>query len=115
MKKIIVNLILFVFVAVTAALAQDTKQVIGELAQVYGGMDPSKGGLIGGFSMAGLVGTVIFNGIGFIAFAYGKKNSEIRPLLIGIALMGYPYFVRSTLAIYAVGVGLSAALYFFRE
>ncbi|MCA9406668.1 MAG: hypothetical protein KC684_09025 [Candidatus Omnitrophica bacterium] len=65
--------------------------------------------------MWGLIGGFIFSGIGFVAFIYGKKNTEYKPMMIGIALMVYPYFLRGTLALYLVGIGLTAILYFFRE
>jgi hypothetical protein len=68
--------------------------------------------LIGGFSMWGLVGTTIFGGIGFIAFVYGKKNSEWKPMVIGILLCVYPYFFKSTLSLYLVGLALTVALRF---
>ena len=96
------------------AFAQDTKEIAGQLAQVYTGSSGGSG-LLGGFSTAGLIWTVIFNGLGFIAFTYGKKNSEMKPMLLGIALMAYPYFVRSTNMILIVGTVLTAALYFWRD
>ncbi len=94
---------------------QETRELLGQVAKIYTGNDPSSNGLIGGFSLWGLIGGILFGGIGFIAFIYGKKNSEFRPLFIGIALMGYPYFLRGTIALYLVGMVLTAALYFFRE
>lgn len=88
---------------------------MAEAAKIYTGIDPSKPGLIAGFSIWGLVISFLFSGIGFIAFMYGKKNTEFKPMLIGIALMIYPYFLRSTLTLTLVGIALTAALYFFRE
>ena len=52
---------------------------------------------------------------GFVAFIYGKKNKFFRPMIIGIALMAYPYFISGTFFIYLVGITLTAALYFWRE
>ncbi|HLF17765.1 MAG TPA: hypothetical protein VI749_02610 [Candidatus Omnitrophota bacterium] len=112
MNKIIFPLVLILAAAV--AYAQDTQQVVSELAQVYTG-GASQNGLIGGFSVSALVATLIFGAIGFVAFNYGRKNSEFKPMVIGICLMGYPYFVKSTLTILLIGVGLTAGLYFFRE
>jgi hypothetical protein len=94
---------------------QDTQQLIGEVAEIYTGGDASGGGLILGFSLWGLIGGILFSCIGFVAFVYGKRNTEFRPMLIGIGLMAYPYFLRGTLALYLVGIALTAALYFFRE
>ncbi len=64
--------------------------------------------------IANLVGGLIFSGIGFVALAYAKGEANIKIGLIGIALMGYPYFVTNTLAMYAVGIALTASLFYFR-
>ena len=62
-----------------------------------------------------IAANIIFSGIGFVAFMYGKKNALWRPMLIGVALMAYCYFLSETLVIYIVGIALTAALYFWRE
>jgi LPXTG-motif cell wall-anchored protein len=69
----------------------------------------------GDFNTANILAYIIFGGIGFVAFVYGKKNKILRPMLIGCALMGYPYFFTGTLVLYIIGVILTAALYFWRE
>ena len=70
---------------------------------------------VSGFSVAKIVAWIIFGGVGFIAFVYGKKQQNFKPLLIGIALTGYPYFINDTFWLYGIGVGLCAALYFWRD
>ena len=70
---------------------------------------------ISNFSVVNLAASLIFGAIGFVAFVYGKKQSIWQPLVIGILLMGYPYFVSDTVPLYVVGIVLTAALYFFRE
>lgn len=92
---------------------QETQQLLDQVTQTYGG--DSSGNLIGGFSMWGLMGSLIFGAVGFVAFVYGKKNASYKPMILGILLMGYPYFVRSTVMMYLVGGGLTAALYFLRD
>ncbi len=67
------------------------------------------------FSMAGILGGMIFSSIGFIAFIYGKKLGSFRPMVVGIALMLYPIFVQDTSYLYMIGVALTALLYFWRE
>ena len=69
----------------------------------------------GVFSAGSILAYIIFGAIGFVAFVYGKKNAFWRPMIIGIALMVYPYFFSGTLVIYLVGIALTAALYFWRE
>ena len=57
---------------------------------------------------------IIFGSTGFVAFAYGKKRSKFKPVLLGIALMVYPYFISNTIAQYAIGLVLTAALFVWR-
>ena len=61
-----------------------------------------------------ILASVIFGGIGFAAFVYGKKQSESRPMLLGIALMGYPYLIQNTIAQYVIGIVLTLALFVWR-
>ena len=58
---------------------------------------------------------VIFGCIGFSAFLYGKKAARMNPMLLGVALMAYPYFVPNVLAMYAIGILLTAALFVVRD
>ena len=67
------------------------------------------------FSAAKIFACIIFGGIGFAVFLYGKKNKVFRPMIIGVALMAYPYFISGTFFLYLVGIALTAALYFWRE
>ena len=56
--------------------------------------------------MAGLLVGACFSLIGFSVFLYGKKAGAFKPTLIGMALMVYPYLVRSPLWNTVIGVGL---------
>ena len=67
------------------------------------------------FDPVRIIGYILFGGIGFVAFSYGKKNALFRPMIIGLALMLYPYFVPGILGIYLIGFVLTAILYFWRE
>ena len=67
------------------------------------------------FSTAKIFAYIIFGTIGFVVFVYGKKNRLVRPLVIGIALMAYPYFISGTFFLYLVGIGLTAVLFFWRD
>ena len=62
-----------------------------------------------------LVAGLLFGGIGFVAFMYGKGQASLKLMLIGAALMGYPYFVSNTLVLYGVGAALTASLFVFRD
>ena len=57
---------------------------------------------------------LLFGSIGLGFFVYGKKQHKFVPLLSGLALMVFPYFVSSTLLLITVGVALSVLPYFFR-
>lgn len=67
------------------------------------------------FSMANLIGGLIFGSIGFVGFIYGKRMNLWGPMFLGLALMVYPYFVSSDLVLWVVGVVGSAALCFVRS
>jgi len=69
----------------------------------------------GDFGAGKIFACIIFNAIGFVAFVYGKKNKFFRPLIIGLALMAYPYFISGTFFIFLVGIFLTVTLYFWRE
>ena len=62
-----------------------------------------------------LLGGLLFSGIGFVAFTYGRKMGQWKPAMIGVFLMCYPYFVSSTFWLYAIGAALTAALFYFRD
>jgi len=67
------------------------------------------------FSVVKIFACIIFGAIGVAAFLYGKKNQFFRPMIIGFALMAYPYFISGTFFLYLIGIVLTAALYFWRE
>lgn len=66
-------------------------------------------------SPAYLLGAILFGIIGFAAYRYGKKTANSTLKWIGVGLMLYPYAISQTWILYVVGIGLCAALYFFRE
>ena len=65
-------------------------------------------------SAANLIGGLVFGSIGFVAFVYGKRMNLWKPMLLGIALMVYPYFISDDIALFAVGILGSASLWFVR-
>ena len=69
----------------------------------------------GDFSLVKIAAYLIFGGIGFVAFVYGKKMALWRPMIIGIALMAYPYLFSEAWMIYLAGIILTAALFFWRD
>lgn len=65
--------------------------------------------------MANIIAYIIFGTIGSVAFIYGKKSALWHPMVIGIALTVYPYFISGALLLYSIGIGLTLMLYFWRE
>lgn len=66
-------------------------------------------------SPAALFGSLLFGAIGLAAFLYGKKLALYKPMIIGLVLMAYPYFVVQTWLMYAIGCGLCLGLYLLRD
>ena len=64
--------------------------------------------------IASLFASIVFGAIGFGAFLYGKKQALFKPMLLGIFLMVYPYFISNTLLLYGVGIALTAALFLWQ-
>lgn len=63
---------------------------------------------------ASLLLIVLFSSLGFAFFVYGKKQRKAMPLVCGMALMGYPYFVSNLVLLASIGVALAAIPYFVR-
>lgn len=57
---------------------------------------------------------VLFGSIGLGFFIYGRKQRAIVPLVCGLALMAFPYFVSDTVLLILVGAMLMAIPYFVR-
>jgi hypothetical protein len=57
---------------------------------------------------------ILFGSIGFGFFSYGRKQRKIVPLVVGIALIAYPYFITNPYAEAGIGAALMAVPYFIR-
>lgn len=57
---------------------------------------------------------VIFSSIGLGYFLYGKKQKMTVPLVCGLVLMLFTYFIDSTAIISIIGITLSILPYFLR-
>jgi len=62
-----------------------------------------------------LFAAILFGAIGMGAFVFGKKSAKMKPMIVGIALMGYPYFISQTWLLYLVGVLLTGSLFVWRD
>jgi hypothetical protein len=63
---------------------------------------------------AALLWGLLFGSIGLGFSIYGKKQRAIVPLLCGVALIIYPYFVSNVILLVAIGIVLMAIPYFIR-
>jgi hypothetical protein len=61
-----------------------------------------------------LLWSLLFSSVGLGFFIYGKKQQAVIPLVCGLGLMIYPYFVSNTLLLVAIGIALIALPYFVR-
>jgi hypothetical protein len=58
---------------------------------------------------------LLFSSIGLGFFLYGKKQRSVVPLVCGLVLMIYPYFIPNVVVLVAIGVALTAVPYFFKS
>lgn len=63
------------------------------------------------FDPNALFAGLVVGSIGFVAFIYGKRQARAPQMIVGIAMMVYPYFVSNPLVIGGIAVGLLAALW----
>ena len=57
---------------------------------------------------------VLFGAIGFGYFIYGKRQRKVVPLICGVGLIVYPYFVTNTVLLFVIGVVFLGLPYFIR-
>jgi hypothetical protein len=57
---------------------------------------------------------LLFGSIGLGFFVYGKKQKAVVPMICGLALMIFPYFISNTIVLVAIGTTLIAVPYFVR-
>jgi len=61
------------------------------------------------FSLLGFLLSLIFGGIGLGVFVYGKRHARMLLVVVGLALMVYPYFVSNWALSLAIGTLLTVA------
>jgi hypothetical protein len=58
-----------------------------------------------------LFASLIVSSIGFVLFSYGRKMGRIPQLIVGIAMLVYPYFVPAVVPMLIVAAVLSLGLW----
>ena len=64
---------------------------------------------------AQLLWGVLFSSVGLGYFIYGRRQDKMVPLLCGLALIIYPYFMPNTAALVIIGAIFVAVPYFVRR
>lgn len=67
------------------------------------------------FSVANIVGNLLFSALGYIAYSYGKSMGNWRVRIQGGVLLAYSYFVPDTVWLYAIGTALTVWVWFTRN
>jgi len=62
--------------------------------------------------MSSLMWGILFGSIGLGYFTYGKKQKAVVPLLSGLGLMVFPYFISNNYILVLMGVVLLSLPYF---
>ena len=62
-------------------------------------------------NMTSMIASGVFSAIGIAALIYGKKQSLVKPMLIGSALIAYPYFFTDAVMTIVIGILLTAMLF----
>ena len=65
-------------------------------------------------SASSLFWGLLFGSVGLGFFVYGKKQKAVVPMVCGLVLMIFPYFIANTILLVAIGVALIALPYFVR-
>ena len=117
MKKSLI--IVFVLLCLTAAVyCEETQKDIENQVQDATSLMGSKANqdkMIAGFTPGALIAGIVFGTFGIYAFGRGKKRQNMPLMLIGVALMVFPYFVRETIWTIVVGGLLCVAFYYKRN
>ena len=61
-----------------------------------------------------LLWSLVFSLFGLGFFTYGKRQGAPIPLVVGITLMLYPYFVSNLILLVCIGIALIALQYFVK-
>lgn len=62
-----------------------------------------------------LISSVFFGSIGVGYFIYGKRQHRLIPLIAGMGLCAFPYFLHNLYAVVIIGTILTAAPWVLRK
>lgn len=116
MKKSL--MIVLIILSLTAVVfCTETEDIAGQVTDATSmmGSKAKQDNMIAGFSPGALVAGILFGTFGIYSFGRGKKRQNVMLMLIGVALMVFPYFVRETAWTIVVGALLCGAFYYKRN
>jgi hypothetical protein len=58
-----------------------------------------------------LLASFAVGGVGFVCFAYGKRQGRVPQMIAGLILCGFPYFVSNLWLMGAIAAGVLGALW----
>jgi hypothetical protein len=61
-----------------------------------------------------LAASFVIGVVGLGLFLFGKRRSRFVPMIAGIVMMVYPYFVSNTVAMIGVGVVIGGFVWYMR-
>jgi hypothetical protein len=65
-------------------------------------------------STSSLLWGLLFGSIGLGFLIYGRKQRAVVPLVCGLALMVFPYFISNNILLVGIGIALVSIPYFLR-
>ena len=63
------------------------------------------------FDANALLASFAVGSIGFVAFVYGKRQTRLPHMIIGVILMAYPYFVSNLYLMAGIAIVLLGGLW----
>ena len=63
------------------------------------------------FSLSSLAASFVFGVFGIYVFRFGKKHSHAASIILGLALMIYPYFIENVYLMWGLGAILTIFAY----
>jgi hypothetical protein len=63
------------------------------------------------FDANALLASLVIGAVGFVAFAYGKRQGRLPQMLAGLVLLIFPYFVSNVLLMLGIAAAVLAALW----
>jgi hypothetical protein len=67
------------------------------------------------WSLSSILAGLLVSTLGFSIFLYGKNVQRFWPLVVGLAMMTYPWFIYSALWLWVITAILCVVLYLARE